>query len=214
MEKNNRPLFRDRAAAFGFTLIETVIAVSLFSVAAVTAYASFRNGWVAYQRIEAALGQGYEVKMFARQINEELRNAVPFAEQPFEGESDRMMFVTRLARFENDRMVESLYRISYRFSSPSLERTEQKLRDSFLGSEARESKETLLELDTCRFQFAYRKRSGGLDWRNEWAKQPYLGNPRGIRLAIKSKSTGRQKGSAEEKTYFILIPQGTLGVVL
>ena len=208
MEENkheNNPRFLNRT---GFTLVETMIAISLFLVIAMSAYWSFRSGFTAYQRIESQLGGDYEMKMFIRQLNEELRNAIYYAESPFEGEADRLIFPCRLKRYNAKEMEENLYLVSYYFRSKTLERTEEKLRKSFKDQET--VKEPVLNFSSCRFQFAYKRRDGGIEWKNEWSKNPYLGIPRAIRLTTKPQKV---KKGEEENTIQFLIPHGTLGFV-
>ncbi len=194
--------------AAGFTLVETVIAVMLFSVMAISAYGTFRSGFLAYQRVELTLGSDHELNMLMRELNEELKNAVSFADAPFEGESDSIRFPSRLLRYTEGRLSEDLYQVSYQFRGRKLERTEERLRRSFANHEV--VKESLLSLESCRFQFAYKKQNGGVEWKNEWGKDPYLGLPRSIRLVIRHVNSKQRE---PEKTFHILIPHGILGMV-
>ncbi|MBI4388012.1 MAG: prepilin-type N-terminal cleavage/methylation domain-containing protein [Candidatus Omnitrophica bacterium] len=195
-----------QANARGFTLVEAVIAIALFVVIAITAYSAFRSGLLAYGRVEADLGKGYEIKMLTDLMNQELRNAMYYADFLFQGESDSISFPCRLRRYDGKKMTEDLYLVTYRFRSRKLERSEKKWRKKSLREEEGSS-ESLLELENFRFQFAYKKKNDGVEWRSEWGKKPYLGLPRGIRAILK------EKGSSEETMVQILIPHGVLGVI-
>ena len=193
----------------GFTLIETVIAVALFTMVAISAYGSFRSGFLAYQRIESQLGKEHEFKMLANELNRELRNAIEYAPIAFSGKSDSIRFPCRLWRYSDNQLQENLYDVSYQFRDGQLERSELKLKRKF-GDRSEPLKESLLPFESCRFQYAYKKHNDGIEWRNEWGKSPYLGLPRAIRLIVKNRSL-RQK--AEEKIIDILIPHGILGEI-
>ena len=194
----------------GFTLIETIVSVSLLSVIAISASGAFRNGLVAYQRIESELGREHEINMLVRQMNLELRNAIPYAEIPFEGESDRITFPARLWEYDKKGFKEDLYEVVYQYRGRMLEREQRKLKKTF-SEDGKEEKEKLLAFETCKFQFAYKNSNGGVEWRNEWSDNRYLGLPRGIRLTlVQPKTNGRR---SLEKVFDLLIPHGVLGEV-
>ncbi len=194
--------FQNQAA---FTLVEIVIAVGLFTVVAISAYGSFRGGFMAYQRIEAQLGSDHEFKMFVRELTQELRNSFEFVLVPFEGKSDGIRFPSRVWRYEKDAFREDLSDVSYRCQAGKIVRKEIRLRKGF--NEKTETIEELLSVDTCRFQFAYVK-DGVIEWTNEWSRSSYLGLPRGIQLVL---SLTQKSKKPVEKTIHFLIPQGILG---
>lgn len=190
-----------------FTLIETIIAMGLLAVIAISVYSSFRGGFLAYHRIEAGLGSNHEFNMFARELTQELRNSFEYAPFPFQGKSDLIRFPSRLWRYDKNNFDEAFYEVSYRFRNGKLERTEKKLRRSF--SESESQPEELFTLESCRFQYAYEK-NNAIEWQNEWDETPYLGLPRGIRLIMKIRNQNRKE---VERTIDILIPHGILGSV-
>lgn len=190
-----------------FTLVEMIIALSLFAVIAIAAYGSFRSGFVAYQRIEAKLGKDHELQMLLWQINQDLRGALYYAPIPFEGRSDALRFPARLVRYEDRTPREDVYQVTYEFRDRELRRSEKKLRKRFRDS-GDEDKEKLLRFESWKFQFAYQDKSGDVVWKNEWSDKPYLGLPKGIRLVFQGEAAGRQ-----EMNVPILIPQGILAEV-
>lgn len=187
----------------GFTLVEAVIAIGLFLVVAVASYGSFRSGLLAYGRIESQLGQSHELKMLVRQINEDLRSGIFYADIPFQGESDKIIFPARIRRFKENQFNEDLYQVTYQFRSRDLERLESKIQKKFNADQ--DVKEALLSFDSFRFQYAYRKQGGGIEWKNEWVKNPYGGIPKAIRILVKEKKV------KEEKIFQFFIPHGILG---
>ncbi len=193
---------------FGFTMIEMIIALSLFAVVVISAYGAFRGGFVAYQRIESQLGSRHELSMLTAQLGKELRAAIFYAPVPFEGKSDKLEFPARLWRYDRDQLTEDLYQVSYQCRDGQIVRTEQKIRKKFSDSGNPES-EPLLPLSACKFQFAYKMHDGNLIWKNELSDKPYQGIPRAIRFAIKGKVTNNT-----EETLDFLIPQGILTQLL
>lgn len=192
----------------GFTMIEMVIALSLFTVVVVSAYGAFRSGFVAYQRIESQLGRRHELDMLVRQIGSELRNALYYAPVPFEGKSDKIQFPARLWRYDSDQLTEDLYQVTYQFRDGHLMRSEQKLKQEFSQDRNPEA-ESLIPLTGCKFQFAYKLRDGELVWKNELLDKPYQGLPRAIRVLIQEKKSG-----STEEAFEFLVPQGMLTQLL
>jgi len=208
----NQALFNKKRIAkrslTGFTLVEALIAIALFSVVAVSAFQAFRTGFIAYRNIEETLGKDHVIQMLVRQLNQELRNAIYYADAPFIGESDQIQFPARLWRYEDQMFQEDLYVVTYQFRGRKLERSEEKMRKKF--SKKQSSKETLLSLQTFKFQYAYKLRDGGIEWRNEWSRDRYMGLPRAIRISFKEKKVKR---SEPEHVFQFLLPHGILGEV-
>jgi len=200
----NRRNHKQVSSRSGFTMIEMVIALSLFAVVVISAYGAFRSGFVAYQRIELQLGHRHELDMLVQQIGGELRAAFYYAPIPFEGKSDKIQFPARLWRYEDNQLTEDLYEITYQFRDSQLIKKEQKIKQKF-SQERNAEAESLLPLASCKFQFAYKSRDGELIWKNELSDKPYQGLPRAVRIMIKGKVTGNS-----EEIFDFLIPQGIL----
>jgi len=208
MENPNNPSPKMYAKR-GFTLVETIVAIALFTVVVITAYQAFRTGYLAYTKVETSLGYDHEFNMLVRDLNQELRNAAYYANEPFLGESDSIRFPTKLWRFEDKIYAEDLYVVEYQFKGRTLERKEEKIKKRF-GKSSPAEKEKLLDFDVLKFQYAYQNASGAIKWENEWSSERYLGLPRGIRLAAREKGVSRDAG---ERVVQILIPQGVLGEI-
>lgn len=206
MEMRTKP--KHLARSIGFTMIEMVIALSLFTVVVISAYGAFRGGFVAYQRVESQLGSRYELDMLISQLSKELRAALFYAPVPFEGKSDKLEFPARLWRYENDQLKEDLYQVTYQFRDGQLMRSELKIKKKFSESGHADA-EPLIPLSACRFQFAYKMREGEIVWKNELMDKPYQGVPRAIRVILSGKITRNS-----EETFDILLPQGILTKVL
>ncbi|MFH0771647.1 MAG: prepilin-type N-terminal cleavage/methylation domain-containing protein [Candidatus Omnitrophota bacterium] len=97
----------------GFTLIELIIAVTVFSVVILTVYLSFGVGIRAWREAEGS----YKLRQQARQsldiIGRELRNAVNFAPIQFEGGKDWIRFASSPVARDSDSVCGGVFEMEY-----------------------------------------------------------------------------------------------------
>ena len=99
------------AKGSGFTLVELLVAITIFSAIAVVLYSCFRGGIVSYRRISDEADSQQRLRYVLLNIEKDLKNAFLMTNIPFEGEDKRISFTSMLTDEENATL--NAGRISY-----------------------------------------------------------------------------------------------------
>lgn len=78
----------------GFTLIEILIGLSIFTIIITSIYATFRQGISVFRRSEEKIALYQEVRLALEEICSAIRNTVSLGAEKFEGNSTSLNFVT------------------------------------------------------------------------------------------------------------------------
>lgn len=78
----------------GFTLIETLIAVTIFSIVAVVLYSIFRSGVISWRRIDKELESQQDIRYALDRLTADLKNMVLISNLPFKGGFDMLRLTT------------------------------------------------------------------------------------------------------------------------
>ncbi len=186
----------------GFTLIELLVAVALIAVVMTGLFAAFQSGLAAFARSENYLTRDREQEVFFLQLNQELRNAVPFSAHPFQGNPNSIRFPAKLTRYTAKGSEEGLFLVEYEIKNGVLTRKESRLKKESL-KEQTGAPEVLFESVNVRFDFLQAPGGGSPAWGGEWMNKPYTGLPRGVRVELQGKVSG-----AAKSVHQILIPHG------
>lgn len=173
----------------GVTLIELIVALTLFAVAAPLVGRAFYQGVRATAKVRASIDERRgEDRMFSR-IETDLRNALPLSVLPFEGASDRFAFPT----------AGNMKRVRYAAKDGALVRSEEGAAGQGVVSE------TLLAqgIEAFTVEYAYRDGTGKTLFLSYWAEEPYAGLPRAVRVKV------MRNGNTKE--LFVSLPQGHFG---
>ena len=187
----------------GFTLIELLVTASLLAVIAVSLFTSFQTGLAAFRKSEDYLMAERDQEVFFMQLDQELKNAVPFSSHPFVGKSNRIAFPAKLNRYTPQGMERGLFLVEYEFKNGTLTRKETKLKKGSLLEPARQPEILFEGMPSFRFDFLALV-DQAVGWEAEWANKPYTGLPRGVRVQL------QERGAAEKNLHQVLIPQGIL----
>ncbi len=93
----------------GFSLIELLLAVLIFSIVAVSVYSAFGAGVFAWRRLGAVTVSYQRVKLAMELLGNELANLIPSQKIKLEGEKDKISF---LELIEKD-SIAGLYKVSF-----------------------------------------------------------------------------------------------------
>jgi prepilin-type N-terminal cleavage/methylation domain-containing protein len=203
----------------GFTFIEMIIAVTIFSIIAVSIYSTFNAGIRVWLKTNPMIEANQSTRLFFAIIARDLKNAVKYPDikdvPNFEGESDRMVFMTFVDIPDEEAHHTELAKVIYEFKTVSEGRSQLGVvkRGVATGKEGLDEKqaktmEILNGVDVKEFGFRYAYIEGSADnkdysyqWKDKWEEDDAGNIPRGVKA----------KAGKFEKTIFI--PMGTLGGV-
>lgn len=196
----------------GFTLIEVLLVLTLFSVGMVSVYGALRSGLLVYERDETDFNFDQELRFFFLQIERDLRNALPYERVPFQSGPSEMSFMTWGTEWSEKGGQRNLYRVTYRFKGNAIWRLRKKL--SVKERESRKKEDEVILLTRVRrwnLSFPYVVQKGRrIVWQPTWGfGQKNL--PRGVLVRLQVGASGpkgqREVLNLERK---ILIPQGII----
>ena len=197
---------RDR----GVTLIELLLAVSLFSLALVILVPTLLGGISVWQRDDQKTGTSHEMNIFFEKISNELETLVPFSAVPFEGKADSLL-MTSVRRSAENPAGKQFSRIVYLFNNTAIFREEKDLAVLLQEQKTFEEEDRFREpwLDKVRefsLEYAYQKEKGNVEWRGEWQQDKTKPDiPFGIKMHLTVVGSDDQLVSAER---ILFLPDG------
>lgn len=187
-----------RKSRAGFTFIELLIAMLIFSLVSISIYLSFNVGIRAWQKGEGSYRSRQEVRYLLGMVSRELRNAVNSQVIIFSGRPDSLSFC---------RAANGLFRVTYEFDDgeKAAYRVLQTYKENASGGAGARSR-LASGISGIKFQYSYKK-DGKLVWGDSW-QEDYKAVPFGVKVFL----TLNPGGSAEPLTVSrtVLIPTGTL----
>jgi len=104
------------------TLIELLIAVSIFLVVMLGIYSAFSSGIFGYRNIGATINGYQNARLILERINLDLRNSFSYSvdEAKFSGRKNELSFLTLVDTFKGDVMVREYAFVSYKVEGDKL----------------------------------------------------------------------------------------------
>ncbi len=213
---------RKRISLTGFTLIEMLIAVAIFSVVALALYAAFSSGVSVWRRSEEGMGVYHDVRILLDDMAKELKCAVFFDESvnddddrilPFKGGASEISFPTLLpVSAEDGSVMPEIVKVFYRFNKEesSIERCAVTAAEGYNVDIAVKE---VLRKGVFAFNLSYPYDTGDDDdpyeWKDEWDDEEFR-VPRGVMITLAVQRPGGDD-SGEEFLKAVFIPTGVLG---
>ena len=192
----------------GFTFIELIIAVAIFSVISLVVYSAFYMGIKAWRRSQGERDV-QEIRLGLLKIEKELKRTFFFSQAPFNGSSSEIVFPLTFSDIDKDRM----HIISYDVKKDgdaglSMLVRKEKIFSEELDQSEGSSKEIFDSMNSIKFEYAYKPglSSDGFEWRDYWDGEGQGGLPSGVRISLE---LGKPK---EIYTKVIFLEQGALGI--
>jgi len=204
-----------------FTLMELLVAVSIFSIVMLCLYAVFSGGIRVWRRQEESFKYAHTTRLALDKMAKELRNTInystPEAEEPesenfkFTGERDKISFMTVIGA--------DIAKVSYFFENNESGNNLLK-RISVLQKEGfneEDQKEEILVSYLNEASFEYVSEAGESDSSVTWGDSWVAGEgeqeskiPKGVRVILVFKENETEQGEEEIFKKAIFIPTGTL----
>lgn len=201
-----------------FTLIELLIALSIFAIIAITLYSTFFAGISVWKRSGDNSDAYQNIRIVFEDMARDIKNMIYFTKDKesmyvFSGMPGEIILMT-LKEGASEKMEpnKELAKVAYSFDDIKNELIRQEAGIAFGFDVKKAGKEVLLEnLEDFKFEYCYD--SGDEDepylWQEEW-KDENAKTPRGIRITASLK-TGKNAKEMSKITRVIFIPTGILG---
>jgi type II secretion system protein J len=172
-----------------FTLVELLIAASIFAVVMVSLYAAFATGVFGYRNIEERIGAYQEAINILTFIDKDIRNSLPFssAEVKFSGSASSVSFFTLVDDYQGSEMTRTLARVSYERNGPGLMRTCRRKQESLSLNPQTKPEEIASGVEDMVFTYLYND-GGALKEKDSWQDLKALPAAVKVKLKIKKKS--------------------------
>lgn len=185
----------------GFTLVELMIVISIFSLLILSIYSAFRTGLLSHEKIDAAANLYQKARLSLSLIEAELKNAFVYAktDSKFIGSSESMEFFSILDLYDKEGKISSnIGYIRYEILDHSLTR---KASEGILALKVgpEEKGELFLSgIEELSLQFAAPSTVSAklYEWQDLWPKDGDADQKKQLPIAVKIKLVLKQKDSS------------------
>ncbi|MBL7071963.1 MAG: type II secretion system protein [Candidatus Omnitrophica bacterium] len=201
-----------------FTLIELMIAMSIFAVVAIALYSAFFAGISIWRRSTEGGNIHQQIKFAMDDIARDFRNTVHMTTDEesafvFSGNSAEVSFITLEGAYleEANISLRQLVKVKYEYDSAAGELIRMKAgKAEGFNIETAEKEVLFAGVDDCGFYYCYdsEEEFEPYSWEDEWDDEESR-IPRGVRFVINVKAGKNNEKLSLTKTMFI--PAGILG---
>ncbi|MCX5658005.1 MAG: prepilin-type N-terminal cleavage/methylation domain-containing protein [Candidatus Omnitrophica bacterium] len=183
-----------------FTLLEILIAASLFSLVLLSIYSAFRIGILSYQKIDSASTVYRRARILFNRLESDLKNTFSYTKDDtrFKGTVSTLEFFSVVDFFEEGKRYPDVCRIKYAAQENGLQRVLFRGANALKEEAEALSVEALFPVDAVSFQYAVSSPGADLayEWIDVWPKE---GSPKNILpLALKVKLRVIEKDSSAQ----------------
>jgi prepilin-type N-terminal cleavage/methylation domain-containing protein len=188
------------------TLIELLIASSIFLVVMVTIYSAFHSGVFGYRHIDEALTMNQSARQALERLNLDLRNSFAFSKERanFTGTKSSIGFLTLADTFSKDTITRDFAFVSYSLDGKKLMRLCRKNTESFNQASQIQSEEMASDIEAITFSYGYKSDSDELlkfD-KDTWDDESLM--PLAVKIKLTLKNTRAQDF---ERTIYLPLAQ-------
>ncbi|MFH1201666.1 MAG: type II secretion system protein GspJ [Candidatus Omnitrophota bacterium] len=190
----------------GFTLLELLVAISIFSILILSVYSAFHTGMLTHKKVNSLSGLYQRARVGLDKMKEDLENSFPYTNQDarFSGQIQGMSFFSNIGYFQNQgEDLSQVLAIEYRFNDAKLKRISH-----FIYDEAELKEEELLSgIEELKFNYAFKNdQEPFYAWQEAWQIKENI--PQAVKIEFVLKSPGAGQGLKFERVVFI--PGGIL----
>jgi len=183
------------------TLIELLIASSIFAIVMVTIYSAFHTGLFGYRDIEENIDIYQTARIILERLNLDLRNSFAYSqdETKFSGNNHEISFLTLAENFSEDKLILNYAFVSYKLEGKDLLRLFRRNQEALNDSAEIEPQELSSNVEDLIFSYGFiESGSEGIKWKDSWEDK------KAFPVAVKAKLiiTGKKKEEFERTIYF------------
>ncbi|MEK6714716.1 MAG: prepilin-type N-terminal cleavage/methylation domain-containing protein, partial [Candidatus Omnitrophota bacterium] len=175
----------------GFTLVELLIATSIFVVVMVSIYSSFGAGMFGYKDIEENIKISQGARQILERMNLDLRNSFAYSESDskFSGAKDSLSFLSLTDNYNNNEITPAYAFISYKLEGDRLMRLRRINQEALKETSGIEAEEITALIEELVFSYADIVASEHtLEWKDSFGEaQKTLPAAVKVKLILKSK---------------------------
>jgi prepilin-type N-terminal cleavage/methylation domain-containing protein len=194
-----------------FTLVELLIASSIFLVVMVSIYSAFHTGTFGYRNIEENIIASQTAKQVLERINLDIRNSFRYSEDEtkFTGNKDGISFLTLVDTFSNGKMSQNFVFLAYNIEDGAVMRLSRKNKEALNDKSQIKPQELGTNIEGLEFSYAAAAVNETPE-PNGWFGVPPLwketwSDPKEFPIAVKVKLTIKNK-AAQEFSRTIYLP--------
>jgi len=189
----------------GFTFVELLIALTIFSIVATSIYYTLHVGIDVWLRGNVIISDNQTLRVFIDRMNEDLVNAVTYEGMEYEWKEDAVLFKTSKNVFKEYPPRRELADVRYYLDpkEKGIVRAVAGKEESFDIDEADRSV-IVTNVKSLDFEYAYAAEEG-YDWKSEWTLESL---PRIIRVKMRFQPEGEDSSVDMQKTFFM--PRGSI----
>jgi type II secretion system protein J len=173
-----------------FTLIELLIASSIFAVVMVALYAAFSSGVFGYRNIDERVSAYQQARQAMGRINRDIRNSYVYSsgDVKFGGTADKVSFMTLVDDYSLLEIVRNMAFVSYYLEGNTLMRLCRRGQESLKDTSQAKADEMSFDIDKLTFTYIYED-NGALKEADAWDSSKKLPVAVMVKLSLKKKST-------------------------
>lgn len=185
-----------------FTLLELLIASSIFIIVIISIYSAFQTGLFGYRNIEKNIEIDQTARQILDRINLELRNSFSYSktESKFMGEKNKISFLTLIDTYTQSKVTEDFALVSYLFENKKVMRL-CRLNAESLNDKLQDYEEMADNINTIDFTYITFNAGGEKKEKDNWDDLVNLPTAIKVKLVIKDEKTNTEK--IFERTIFL-----------
>ncbi len=196
-----------------FTLIELLIAVSIFSIVILTVYSAFQTGILSYRKVDSAFETYQTLRSALNRMESDLKNSFAYdnaEDSGFSGTKDSLDFFSIVDYYREDKINTDVCRVRYAWdeNEKALKRTCYIGPDALKTDIPENGAELAPNIEKIILEYAYPTQEEGgssFKWQDSWPikKDEYdLTQQKNLPLAVKITLFTTEKEGSEEKPVF------------
>ena len=183
------------------TLIELLIASSIFVIVMVSIYSTFHTGLFGYRDIEENIDTYQAARIILERLSRDLRNSFVYSpdETMFLGKANEISFLTLADNFKENEFLRNYSFVSYILEQDKILKLSRKGQTAFDSREEIEPQELAANIENLNFSYGFiESDSQDLKWKDSWEEKNSLP------LAVRAKLiiAGKTKQEFVRTIYF------------